>query len=71
MTRIMDDNCYVVGSVFIDPKKAFDTVDHDLLAKNWSVMEFSRQRDLAFCLISITEGSTAELEGELIHQQGN
>ena len=29
----MDDNCYVMGSVFIDPKKAFDTVDHDLLCK--------------------------------------
>ena len=35
----LDNNKYSIG-VFIDLKKAFDTVDHDVVAKNYIYMVF-------------------------------
>jgi len=35
----LDKNNFVCG-VFIDLEKAFDTVNHDILIKNWIFMEF-------------------------------
>ena len=42
----LENNKYVVG-VFSDPKKAFDTVDHDILCKNCIFMG---------CVVSLTNG---------------
>ena len=51
----------MVGTVFIDLKKAFDTVDHDLLCKNLEHSTvFDKGSVLGFNLIFPTENSTAE-----------
>ena len=39
ITNSLDNNKYSIG-VFIDLKKSFDTVDHDVLAKNIISMVF-------------------------------
>ena len=57
------DNCQMVGSVFIDLKKAFDTLDHDMLCKKLEHYGIQQRALLGFSLILIAEGSTAELGG--------
>ena len=37
VSKALDTGKYVVG-VFLDLKKAFDTVDHSVQLKNWSFM---------------------------------
>ena len=43
MTNCLDNNKYYIG-VFIDLKKAFDTVDHDVLGKQYISMVFVVQK---------------------------
>ena len=39
ITKSLDDGDIVIG-VFLDLKKAFDTINHKILQKNYTIMEF-------------------------------
>jgi len=55
------DEGLLAGLISIDLKKAFDTVDHEILCKNSSIMELwvRNYRDLNFTLA--TESNIVEL----------
>ena len=43
ITNATDNKKHAIG-VFIDLKKAFDTVDHGILLKNWNIMVCAGQQ---------------------------
>ena len=43
------DNGYATGATFLDLKKVFDTVNHDILIGNWRAQETIKKSHYEMC----------------------